>query len=91
MIIIWFIVLESQGSVGEFNIQRRSSTLFFSMLRKLLLGNYYEARNVATFSLIFTRASFLRGEKNFFFKGEGFSTEPGVGYDGHYTMNFNAF
>lgn len=50
-------------------------TLFFSTLCKPLLCNYYETRNTATFSLIFTRVSSLRGEKNFFFEGEGFSTE----------------
>lgn len=59
------------------NYYGQMSTLFFWMLRKILPVNSNEARSSES-SLIFTRVSFLLGEKNSSFRGKVFNGAESV-------------
>lgn len=59
------------------NYYGQMSTLFFRMLRKILPVNSNKARSSES-SLIFTRVSFLLGEKNSSFRGKVFNGAESV-------------
>lgn len=63
-----------KGIIESDHENSSSTKLFYSFRncgRERPLGNYHDDDPSIEFSLIFTRASFLRGEKEFFLRGVG--------------------